>query len=114
MGGVVKFPWENLPARQIENIAEQTARTVALLQQDMAYAVAYTAILVHSNRPELQMLVNTQRGQIIPRGVCKFSGGATVEFQDIGMPQVGAPQMTVKELMTWVWGTARELGLEME
>jgi hypothetical protein len=85
-----------------------------LLQRDVAYMVAATAIKVHSNRPELRTVVNTERGQIIPRGACRFTDGTTIEFQDIGMPQVGATLMTVQELMTRVWGIAQDLGLELE
>lgn len=105
MGGltVTRFPWEPAPVTE----------TVALLQRDFAYAVAFTAVKVHSNRPELQILVNTARGQIVPRGECKFTDGTTVEFQDIGMCQPGVPQMTVQELMAWVWQIAGEMGLEI-
>lgn len=101
-----RFPWE--PAVQT------TEDTVKLMQRDITYMVRFTAVLVHSKHPALQMLVNTARGQIIPRGECKFTDGSTFEFQDIGMPQVGAPQMTVAELMARVWDVARELGLELQ
>lgn len=96
-----RFPWEPVPV----------AETVALLQRDFAYAVKYTAVLVHSTRPELEMLVNTARGQVIPRNVCTFTDGSTMEFQDIGMPQPGAPIMSVQELVARVWEIAKELGL---
>lgn len=99
-----RFPWEPTPVSE----------TVALLQRDVAYLVTHTAVLVHSSRPELVTLVNTARGQIVPRGQCKFTDGSTVEFQDIGMPQVGAPSMTVQELMAYVWGVANQLGLELQ
>jgi hypothetical protein len=79
----------------------------------MQYVVRHTAVLVHSRHEALQILVNTKRGQIIPRGECKFNDGSTLELQDIGMPQVGAPEMTVPELMARVWEVARELGLEL-
>ena len=98
-----RFPWEPAPL----------ADTVALLQRDMRYALQHTGVMVHSPHTALQIIVNTQRGQIVPRGECKFSDGSALEFQDIGMPQVGAPQMTVAELMTRVWNIARELGLEL-
>ncbi len=64
---------------------------IALLQADLRFMTAYTAVLVHSNQAALQMLVNTERGQIVPRGECKFTDGSTLQFQDIGMPQVGRP-----------------------
>jgi peptidoglycan hydrolase-like protein with peptidoglycan-binding domain len=99
-----RFPWEPVPVTE----------TVAALQRDVAYMVTHTAVLVHSNQPALQMLVNTPRGQIVPRGACKFTDGSTVEFQDVGMPQPGAPAMTLKDLMARVWEIARELGLELE
>lgn len=100
------FPWE--PA------VRSTEYTVALLQRDFAYAVRYTAVCVHSNQPALSMLVNTLRGQLVPRGQCKFSDGSTIEFQDVGMPQPGAPEITVRDLMARVWDIARELGLELQ
>lgn len=103
-----RFPWEPEPVT-----LEDTARTVKLLQQDMQYAVLFTAVLVHSKHEALRMLVNTARGQIIPRGECKFKDGTAVEFQDVGMPQPGAPQMTVQELTAKIWDVARELGLEL-
>lgn len=99
-----RFPWEPVPVDE----------TVRLLQRDFAYAVQYTAVLVHSNRNALSMLVNTLRGQIIPRGGCKFTDGTTFELQDVGMPQPGAPAMSVQELMARLWGIARELGLELQ
>lgn len=113
------FPWEQtheLTTAEVRDIAapQDVAQTVALLQKDFAYAVQYTAVLVHSNRPELSMLVNTLRGQIVPRGECKFKDGSKIEFQDIGMCQPGAPVMSVQELMQRVWGIAKELGLELE
>lgn len=101
------FPWETAPARSVED-------TVALIQADMRYAVQYTAVLVHSDQPALSMLVNTLRGQLIPRGECVFDGGSKFELQDIGMPQPGAPEMTVRELVTRLWDMARELGLELQ
>jgi len=105
----MKFPWEQkpqLPAVPVED-------TVAAMQRDMAYIVTHTAVMVHSNQPALSMLVNTPRGQIVPRGECRFTDGSTIEFQDIGAPQVGAPVMSVQELMARVWGVAHELGLEL-
>lgn len=105
MGGLTtqRFPWEPVPVSE----------TLALLQRDFAYAVAHTAVTVHSSRPELRMLVNTKRGQIIPLGECRFTDGTTFELQDIGMPQVGASSMSVQELMTRLWEIARELELEL-
>lgn len=100
----VRFPWEPVPI----------ADTVAALQRDFAYAVTHTAIMVHSNNPAFNMLANTQRGQIVPRGQVKFSDGTTIELQDIGMCQPGnVPYMTVQEIMTHIWGLASELGLEL-
>lgn len=105
------FPWdlppETLPAVPVED-------TVAALQRDVAYLVTHTGILVHSRHEALQMLVNTARGQIIPRGECRFTDGSTLEFQDIGMPQPSAPAMTVRELVAQVWEIAKQLGLELE
>lgn len=98
------FPWETPPQPDI----------VALMQRDLAYIVSHTAILVHSNRPVLSMLINTPRGQLVPRGVCTFTDGSTIEFQDVGMPQPKAPEMTFEELAARVWDIARELGLELE
>lgn len=99
-----RFPWEPTPVDE----------TVALLQRDIAYMVTHTAVLVHSNRVELRMLFNSPRGQIIPRGECKFTDGSTLELQDIGMPQPGADVMTVQELMARVWQIVYDLGLELQ
>jgi hypothetical protein len=98
-----RLPWEPAPI----------ADTVKALQTDMAYIVAYTGVIVHSNREELRAQINTRRGQIVPHGVCKLSEGVTIEFQDIGMPQIGSPEMTVQELMTQTLETASMLGLEI-
>lgn len=100
-----RFPWE--PA------VRSTEDTVALLQRDFAYAIQYTAVVVHSNQAALSMCVNTPRGQIVPRGECRFTDGSKLELHDIGMPQPNCPQMTVQELMARVWDIARELGLEL-
>jgi len=110
------FPWEQLPATQAEPeplAVRTTEETVAAMQRDLGYMVTHTAVLVHSNRSELAMLVNTARGQIVPRGVCTFTDGSMFELQDIGMPQPNVSTMTVKDLVTHLWNVARELGLEL-
>lgn len=101
------FPWEAQSARSTEE-------TVTALQRDLAYMVTHTAVLAHSKHPALAMLVNTGRGQLFPKGECKFTDGSAVEFQDVGMPQPGAPEMTLQVLMSHIWGVAHELGLELE
>lgn len=98
------FPWEPVPVEE----------TITLLQRDLAFMVQYTAVLVHSNRPNLAMLVNTPRGQLVPRGECKFTDGSKFELQDIGMPQPKTPEMTVQKLMAYLWEIAHELGLELQ
>lgn len=103
---VQRWPWEVAPA---EPSLEETVR---LLQRDFAIAVQLTAIVVHSNREEFRMTVNTRRGQIIPRGECRFSDGTTIEFQDIGMCQPNVHTMAVQEIMAKVLEIAAELGLE--
>lgn len=99
-----RYPWEPVPVGE----------TVAAIQRDLAYIVTHTAVLVHSSRPALEMLVNTLRGQIVPRGQVKFKDGTTLELQDIGMPQVNCEEITVGELMKRIWDVAKDLGLEME
>lgn len=103
---VTRFPWD-VPAKP------PVEETVEALQRDFAYAVTFTGIMVHSNRAELRIVVNTQRGQIIPRNVSKFTDGTTVEMQDLGMPQPRVKTMTVEELVQWVVRTSNELGLEL-
>ena len=104
----MSYPWETPVPAVIEPPVEQT---VAALQRDFAYAVTHTAILVHSPHDALKMLVNTPRGQIIPRGECKLSDGTVIEFQDVGMPQINAPLMTVQELVREVLDVVGNLGL---
>jgi hypothetical protein len=99
------FPWDP-PKRSAED-------TIALIQNDFAYAVANTAIVVHSNNPAFTFIANTQRGQLVPRGEVKFSDGTTVELQDIGMPQPNVPYMTVQQIMSRVWKLVGELRLEI-
>lgn len=101
------YPWETpVPAVPVEDV-------VRALQRDVAYAVTHTGILVHSEHAALQMLVNTRRGQIVPRGECYFTDGTKFELQDIGMPQVDAPEMSVRELVSEIWAVAIRLGLEL-
>lgn len=102
-----RFPWE--PA-----LPPTTEQTVVAIQRDLAYIMRHTAVLVHSENEAFRTLVNTLRGQIVPVGKVKFSDGTTVELQDVGMPQVGAPEMSVRDLMAQVWETAKRLGLELE
>lgn len=94
-----RMPWEPLD------------ETVTALQRDVAYMVTHTAVVVHSNREELRHVVNTRRGQIVPRGEAKYADGTTIEFQDIGMPQPGARTLTVAELIERVLHDASNLGL---
>lgn len=99
------FPWEQEPT-PLENI-------VAAMQRDLAYMVTHTAVLVHSKHAALAMLVNTPRGQRVPKGECKLSDGSTFEFQDVGMPQVNAPEMSVPDLLKRVYEVTQELGLKL-
>lgn len=113
------FPWDAPPVPAVIEPAEppaamSTEDTVAALQRDFAYAMSYTAVMVHSKHDALQFLVNTPRGQIVPQGECKLSDGTTIEFHDIGMPQVGVPVMTVKELIGEVWSAVAKLGLGVQ
>ena len=115
----MKMPWEaeTLPA-EVEPAqppaAMSTEDTVSALQRDFAYAMHNTAVLVHSKHEALQILVNTPRGQIIPRGECRLTDGSTIEFQDIGMPQVGAPLMDIKKLVAEVLDVVSKLGLGVQ
>jgi hypothetical protein len=98
-----RFPWEPAPI----------AETLALLQRDFAIAVQLTAVKVHSNRPAMEMTINTKRGQVIPAGLCRFTDGTTFEMQDIGMPQPGCELCTVAELVGRLAEMAKNLGLEL-
>lgn len=116
---VPRYPWEQpeqlpAPASAATLPAVPVEDTVRLLQRDMAYMVTHTAVQVHSSHKALQILVNTARGQIIPHGECKLSDGTALELQDIGMPQPGAPAMTVAALLAQVWGVVRSMGLELQ
>jgi len=113
------FPWDPPPVPAVAEPAQAPAAQpvetiVAALQRDFAYAVTHTAVLVHSKHEALQILVNTPRGQIIPRGEGKLSDGSTIEFQDIGMPQVGAPLMSIEKLVAQVLQVAAGLGLGVQ
>lgn len=99
------FPWEPRP-RSVED-------TVALMQNDFAYAVANTAVVVHTNNPAFAFIANTQRGQLVPRGEVKLSDGTTIELQDIGMCQPNTPHMSVQQIMSRIWKLASDLGLEI-
>jgi hypothetical protein len=99
------FPWDP-PKRSVED-------TLELVRNDFAYAIANTAIVVHSNNPAFAFIANTQRGQLVPRGEVKFSDGTTVELQDIGMPQPNVPYMAVQQIMSRVWKLVSELRLEI-
>jgi hypothetical protein len=99
------FPWD--PPRQSAEDA------IELLKRDFAYAVANTAVVVHSNNPALVLTANTPRGQLVPRGEVKFTDGTTVELQDIGMCQPNVPYMTVQQIMSRIWKLASDLGLEI-
>ena len=110
------FPWETPVPAVVEppRLPATVEDVVRSLQSDMTFMVSHTAVQVHSSHEALQMLVNTARGQIIPRGECKLTDGSVIEFQDIGMPQIGAPLMTVQELVARVLGVVTELGLGVQ
>lgn len=97
-----RWPWEPVPVED----------TVKALQQDMAFLVTHTAVLVRSNRVELRGVVNTPRGQIVPRGEVRFTDGTTLEFQDLGAPQPGTDTMTVDDIVKRTWQVVSQLGLE--
>lgn len=106
-----RLPWEApaAPAPATRSVEE----IVANLQRDFEYATVTTSIIVHSNNPLFTMLANTRRGQLIPRGECKFTDGTTVELQDMGMCQPNVPYMSVQEIMDRVWELAKENDLEL-
>lgn len=101
-----RYPWEPAPAKTPSD-------EIALIQRDLQYMVRCTGVLVHSSRDALAMMVNTPRGQIIPVNECVFTDGTTFKLQDIGMPQPGAPEMTIPELLAQLWDVAQSLGLEL-
>lgn len=90
---------------------EQVANIVTALQKDFAFAVRHTSVLVRSTNEALRMVVNTERGQLMPPGAVTFTDSSTVEFQDVGMPQPGCPTMTLPEIVKAVFAKATELGL---
>lgn len=105
---------ESNGAARAAELGEPTlADTVRAIQQDIAFAVKHTAILVRSDNVAFRMVVNTERGQLMPPGRVTFSDGSTVEFQDVGMPQPNVPTMTVQELVKTAFSKATELGLEI-
>lgn len=99
------FPWDQ-PRQSAED-------AIALLKNDFAYAVANTAVVVHSNNAAFAFIANTARGQLVPRGEVKFTDGTTIELQDIGMCQVNVPYLTVQQIMARIWKQASELGMEL-
>lgn len=123
----MKFPWEapepaplpmpwEAPAAPVAAV-RPLEDTVRLLQADMRFALGYTGVMVHATGPHasaLGMLINTRRGQLVPTGEAKYSGGHTLQFQDIGMPQPNAPTMTLAELVTQLHDVIEKLGLELE
>lgn len=130
MGNVIKYPWENsnqetsqsrelvaIDAPALPTVVETVEalpveEQVSLLRDDVAIMVTHTGILVRSPHPEMRFRINTPRGQIVPRGEAKYSDGSTIEFQDLGMPQPGAPFMSIEDLVNKVLKTAHDLGLE--
>lgn len=108
----MRLPWDQLLA-PVDETPPVLTDMVDALRRDFAFAVANTAVVVHSNNPAMKMIANTARGQIVPREQCKFTDGTTVELQDIGMCQPNVPHMTVQEIVARVWGTASLLGLEL-
>jgi len=102
----VTFPWKQSAEHSLED-------TVAALQRDFAFAVKHTAVLVRSSDERLRMIVNTPRGYNIPEGIGTFKDGTITELYDLGMPQPGAPVMTIDQLAKLVLDKATEIGLEL-
>jgi len=103
---VIKYgraAWEPVPVEE----------TVKALQQDMAFAIRYTCIIVHSNRAEFQMAFNVPRGELVPRNEGRFTDGTTVEMQDIGMPQPNTPISDVAKISQLIVDIAAALKLEL-
>jgi hypothetical protein len=116
------FPWEKqaplpMPWEQsAPPAAPDLEGTVKALQRDVGYMVTHTAVIVHATGPHaaaLGMLFNTRRGQLIPVGEAKYTDGHTIRFQDLGMPQPRAPEMTVQEAVRVLFDAAQRLGLEI-
>jgi hypothetical protein len=108
------LPWEApTDVDLLRNWTQSIEETVTALQRDFAFAIKYSSTLVRSSNPDLRMIVNMERGQKLPPGEVTFTDGSTMEFQDIGMPQIGVPTMTVQELAQTAYNKATELGLEL-
>lgn len=99
----MRYPWEHPESDH-----------VAALQRDLAYVVTHTAVQVRSAHAGLCLLVNTPRGQVMPRGACTLSDGSAIEFQDVGAPQVGAPEMHIDALVLALWNMIRDMNLEIQ
>lgn len=110
------MPWD-APKPALPDVAG-LAETVKLIQADMRAMVTHTAVIVHATGPqaaELGMLVNMPRGQLMPAGECRYSGGNVLRFQDLGMPQPGCPFMAnIEELVNAVYYRTTQLGLGVE
>jgi hypothetical protein len=108
------MPWE---APKVPEAPDDLVQTVKALQADVRTMVSHTGVIVHATGPHaaaLGMLVNTTRGQLIPPGEVRYSGGHTLRFQDLGMPQPGAPFMTIPQLVKSLVDVTQRLGLELE
>jgi hypothetical protein len=104
-------PWAQPGPPAVADVAEKLRR----LQEDVGTIVTHTGVMVHATGPHaaaLSMLVNTRRGQLMPTGVARYTDGTTIQFQDIGMPQPGAPFMTLPELFQQLYGIVQQLGLQ--
>lgn len=109
------MPWEAPAAPAVA--PDDLAGTVKALQADVRYIVTRTAVLVRATGPQaaaLGMLVNTSRGQLVPVGEARYSGGHTIQFQDLGMPQPRAPEMSIADLIAALADTVVKLGLELQ
>jgi len=106
----MSMPWERPDAPpEVDDVAE----TVRALQADLRFIVSHTAILVRSDNEALRMVFNTERGQSMPDPLkCTFRDGTTMEFQDVGMPQVNVQTKTMKEIVVAALEQALALGLQ--
>lgn len=108
---MTRFPWEQEPQPPFAPLEDRFER----LRRDVTTMVTHTAVMVCATHESLDGIVaNVPRNEIVPSGKAKYTGGNTVEFQNIGMPQPGHPFMTLRELLQTVHHKAAELGWEFD
>lgn len=94
--------------------APQPEDPLADIKRDMGTMITHTCLAVKSSHEAFKgMAMNVPRSVDNPTGKGTYRDGTTIEFIDLGMPQLGVQFGTIADLLRTVEWAAKDAELEL-